>query len=766
VGIFAKESDCVKGRFREEWIGLGSEKISSSPRALCTSIVLESYNRRKVTGMDARVSPFDLSLVRVLNLYADVAPFLQSASAASDANRDSLGFVPRGVFEEFARRSDLFVLAVPKPGKLEYAGHLLFERRYPRAKIVQLIVLPEYRGLKYGRLLCDRLVELLTHDGFTSIYARVGEDMHDANEAWQAMGFRVQRTEPGGVTTGRTIVVRVRELESPQLFATHQVDEADPLGLARGLSTETPLFLIDLNVLFDLSPRRARHDDAVALFQAERADFCKLAISDEVIVELERTGVTGRPDPMMNFARTFSRFPVSNVALRSPIVLELARLVFPHKVVDNLSRNDVSDLRHLVTAIENNLAGLITNDDASLRAAPEIEKKFGVQVLSPRAFLPGDSTSRTVAYEAGGADLSLSPATDSDDADIRTLLTVRGVTAADLASGWSRRASVSFVVRAGPKLVAYMCWSALKHEGVRTIRAAIDESFPSAVDVARGVIVHCLNLNVDGPTEVRLRTPANQVRLRDIARGVGFSGARETSDLSKLACGRVATKANWHRRRAELAAKSGFKMDEQFPSFRGMGQQMPYMTQNGNHGFQTLERIETLLSPVLFCLPGRPAVITPILHKFANPLLGHSKQVSLLPAPTSNLFQDRHFISGPNSFNQLKRGTLMLFYESRPPRGKGELVAIARVRRSYLKESAALESCDLRQSVLSEETVADIGQAEMKTVTVFDNLFSLPSPIPLDRLQQLDCGRPIDLITTRSISDTQLQAILAEAFKE
>jgi hypothetical protein len=52
----------------------------------------------------------------------------------------------------------------------------------------------------------------------------------------------------------------------------------------------------------------------------------------------------------------------------------------------------------------------------------------------------------------------------------------------------------------------------------------------------------------------------------------------------------------------------------------------------------------------------------------------------------------------------------------------------------------------------------------MKTITVFDNLFPLPNPIPLERLQSLGCGRPTDLITTRPINDTQLQAILVEAF--
>ena len=133
--------------------------------------------------------------------------------------------------------------------------------------------------------------------------------MRNANEVWQAMGFRLQRIELGGLTTRRTIVVRVRELEGPQLFPTQKVDQADPLGLSRSLSTEIPLFLLDLNVLFDLSPQRARHEDALTLFQAERADYCKLAISDEIFAELARTGPAGRPDPMMNLARTFAGFP-------------------------------------------------------------------------------------------------------------------------------------------------------------------------------------------------------------------------------------------------------------------------------------------------------------------------------------------------------------------------------------------------------------------------------------------------------------------------
>jgi len=178
----------------------------------------------------------------------------------------------------------------------------------------------------------------------------------------------------------------------------------------------------------------------------------------------------------------------------------------------------------------------------------------------------------------------------------------------------------------------------------------------------------------------------------------------------------------------------------------------------------TLERLETLLSPALFCVSGRPAVITPIRYRYAQRLLGHSSQTSFLPVSMSNLFQERAFISGPQSFRHLSRGTLVLFYESKHPRAPGELVVIARVRRSYLKSGATLDGSDLSRSVLTPDSLPEIGAAELKTVTTFDNVLPLPRAVPRRTLQRLGCGRPNDLITTRPIDDAQLQEILSEAF--
>ena len=204
------------------------------------------------------------------------------------------------------------------------------------------------------------------------------------------------------------------------------------------------------------------------------------------------------------------------------------------------------------------------------------------------------------------------------------------------------------------------------------------------------------------PDDPATQRPADQILIRHVALDVGFCSSSGSRDLTKLALGLVATKGTWGRCRSALTALSGLRMDENLPSYRGMDQQISYVTRSDESGHEPLERIETLLAPVLFCLPGRPAVITPIQHGFAKLLLSHSPQKSLLPAPSSNLFQERHFLSGSHAFNRFRRGTLILFYESKHPRSRGELVAIARVRRAYLKEISNLGPADLEQSVLRQ----------------------------------------------------------------
>lgn len=711
----------------------------------------------------------DLEAPIVVESYEEIASNIQNIAAASDANRDSLGFFPRSVFEDFARRGGLFVLLTSGASVPCFAGYLLFQRQFPRASILQLYIAPEYRGRGYARVLCDRLAEVLTSEGFLSIYAGVAEDLTEANSRYEALGFLVQRVRPGGATTGRTIVVRVRELPSPQLFPPRDLDPANPLGL-KSPSTEIPLFLIDLNVLFDLGPRRQRNDEAIALFKAERLNFCRLAISDELLAELRRHS-SGKTDAILDLASTFTTFPVSAEGDDDTVLQQLSTVVFRQK--GTLSKNDCADLRHLRTAITNNLAGLITNDQKVLEAAGEVEKAFGIQVLSSDTFLRTETAGELItAFEADQGSLFLGEPSDSDAQNLRVLLTKNGVAPAEFTMGWmhsrsDREVATASVVRRRSQILGYMIWPALPQNRATVVRAVLDEGVPDSRVVARALLMQCLDI-LAGPgrlSSIHLKIPSRQTTLREIALGLGFCADRGSPDLVKLSLGSVVFARNWSDCRSSLAEFGELKLDSEWPTFRQIDQQIAFIAPNGDRQHQSLEKLETYLSPALFCLPCRPTVITPIRYRYAQRLLGHSRQSTLLAESSSNLFSERHFISGRNPYRYLARGTLVLFYESHPPRGKGEVIAIARVRRSYLKSAQSLETSDFARSVLTSETVAEIGSSEMKTVTVFDNLFPLPHPIPLDRLQSLGCGRPTDLITTRPINDTQLQTILVEAFR-
>jgi hypothetical protein len=346
-----------------------------------------------------------------------------------------------------------------------------------------------------------------------------------------------------------------------------------------------------------------------------------------------------------------------------------------------------------------------------------------------------------------------------------------GVTGAELTMGWlqsrsDREVATTSIVRSGSQILGYMIWPALRQKGVTVVRAVLDETMPGSREIARALLTRCLDV-VAGPgqpSSVHLKLPRKQATLREIALGLGFCTHRDSPDLVKLSLGSVAFAQNWNDCRSSLAEFANLKLDSHWPTFRQVDQQLAFISPAADRCHQSLEKLETLLAPALFCLPDRPAVITPIEYRHAQRLLGHSPQSTFLPASQSNLFSERHFISGRNPYRYLTRGTLVIFYETHPPRGKGELVAMARVRRSYLKSVRSLETSDFSRSVLTSESIAEIGSSDMKTITVFDNLFPLPNPIPLERLQSLGCGRPTDLITTRPINDTQLQAILVEAF--
>lgn len=715
--------------------------------------------------MSQRVDGFAL-----LDRFQDIEPFLDEVIAAADENKNALGFYAASVFREFARSETLYVCAEKRGGNAKYAGHLLFSCRYPKASVLQIFVQADHRGHGVAMQLLLHLKSTLTHKGFISIYARVAEDLVDANLFWERQGFYVQRVAQGGAARKRTILVRSHELVSPQLFASSGFSSANPLGLEVTGDVEMPLFLLDLNVLFDLGPRRMRHDDALDLFRAERIGLCRFAISEELSNELKRTTTAGRTDPVQAYTRIFPAFPHLDTGEWKNLFGQLASFVFPGKEIDSLTENDKSDLRHLETAIQHRLAGFITNDTAILNASVEVKERYGIQVVSPIAFKQTNSEEACEnAFETPSAGtISLSPIAEPDEGAVYALLAKLDISGSSIASEWAvsdsgRRVSSRYGAWTGNQLLGYLSWPAWNPNGVVVARIAIDEAFPLSLSSVRALLSYLIDrVAASGPTQIKIEFPQHQVYVREVAAGLGFSGTSNQAELCKLVLGRVVTPGNWAQCQKLLATVGRLRLPETPPEFRTVSQHVPIHSPNGNRVHIPLDSLETLLSPALFCLPSRGAVITPVQRDFSEHLLGHLPQKSLLPQSRVALFRERHYLSSSRTLKHFRRGGLILFYESVRHGGLGAIVAIARTKQVYLKPREALQAEDLDPSVLDPSNIEAIGRSKMKTVTIFDNVIPFRHPVPLETLRRIGCGKSTDLLTTHPITDEQFQAILSE----
>lgn len=713
----------------------------------------------------------------ILEKYSDVQPYLTDVVRWGDSDKNALGFLPTQFYGLQAQKGNLFVATTLSSGHLQYAGHLLFDARHPRASVLQVFVMPGARGHGAAKRLLNRLKEHLTELHFISIYAGVAEDLQDANAFWERNGFYVQRTRLGGKTRNRTILMRSHELGSPQLFERSGISAGNPFGLSTELQGEKPIYLLDLNVLFDLGPRRPRNELALDVFYAERHGACQLAVSGELRTELMRTSfAVQRSDPMHSWAAIFITFPVPPDAERDKLIRELSYSVFPDKACDqSFSANDLSDLTHLATAVHHRLAGFITNDGAILAAATQIEAKFNIHIVSPLVFQPSrDPADREEQFETTtvGATLTAAPMQAESEDLLRQMLKRLGIADSDAIAQWgaldtAEKTVQRVAVASDDRLVGYLACPRKIETSIVTGRLALDEANAHAQTAGRLLLNKLLSRAKEtAPSRISLHLAPRQAAARELAIGLGFAGAESGSALFKLVLNRVVTPENWAATTTELADLAQLKLPSTCPSYKGIDQQIEVLCPDGNRRYVPLQEVETSLAPAILCLPGRPAVITPIQKDFAAHLLEHSPQSTFLPRARAAQYMERHYFSAERTLKFFTRGTIILFYESGKGGGAAAIVAIGRVQRAFLKQDEAIDQSDLNPSVLNSKTLASIGTSKTKTVTAFDNLIVLPRSVPLSSLQRLSCGAAHQLISTRPITSEQLNAILGEALSQ
>ena len=362
-------------------------------------------------------------LIEIKQALHDVEAFVPIVQTNADGHREALGFLPAQAYEQAARQGTLFVAVDTSVPDGQYLGHLLFGAHYPHARIYQVFVAAHARGHGIGRNLVEALLELYETKQYLSVIAKVADDLA-ANQFWGALGFETLATKLGGSARGRTINVRVRQLDTPALFGYRERVSGIPLGEAP--PNFTPVFALDLNVFFDVTKRRSRAEFGGTVMSASFNNLVRLMVTEEFTTELRRTSSQTSSDPILEFAMHLPTLPRPAGGINEKIVGELARIVFPLRASEGrLTVQDRSDLIHLAIAAHHSITAFVTAEEALVNAGAAIDQLFGVRVVHVRdlANLLKDVTVVASPLEIGfaDADLRLSEVESSHIADIRKL---------------------------------------------------------------------------------------------------------------------------------------------------------------------------------------------------------------------------------------------------------------------------------------------------------------------------------------------------------
>jgi GNAT superfamily N-acetyltransferase len=717
--------------------------------------------------------------VGILSKPDEVEKFVDDARAAADTAKDALGFLPERVYREAALQGKLLIAVVQDAEGPKYAGHLLHGGIFPQARIFQIFAAPQYRRQGIGRRLVESVVGRAENDQFMSVVARVGDDL-EANGFWESLGFGVVRTKPGGRTTGRLINVRVRELSTLRLFSSPTrppEPSVKDLKLISRLFNLSPTYVLDLNVLFDLVKKRSNANEVGRIIGASFNNLIRLAVTEEFIQELERTSVPAPTDPILELALTLPRLPAPPPEVVSQIIEGLGHALFPSDVLSGTLRTqDRSDLIHLATAIHHKASGFITGEKAILRARAILLSTYSLDVIGASEFADtvealDSSESPKVQTISSGQLVRGKPVQDNDIPSVEEFLRrmripqqlIQEVLRSDPVRPHRR-----MMVTCDGSLVAFGLWGvpSLIRPPVQAFHCVGEDH--GAMAIAADFLLESMNREAlsGNPIQLSLRLSLGHVTTRRIATAHGFrpSAGEETSSaiLQKIALGCILTPKNWSVVSQQLKKGMGLGLPAEIPPYQSQAQSIRVNSPTGQNLNVPLGEIETLLSPAIFLLPGRPGAIVPIRRAYAADLIGGAKQFSLLDPPEAVLLRERVYFSSPQTAGTLVEGTPILFYESQYRGGSASVRAIARIVRADLvsKEGAMQEL--LRRGVLDKKGLKTICLADTVVATTIDNIMLFRKPVLLTRLRALGAVDGANVVTARRLGAEQMMQVIEE----
>jgi GNAT superfamily N-acetyltransferase/predicted nucleic acid-binding protein len=702
---------------------------------------------------------------------------LATVTRCADSERHALGFLPKATYLEHAVEDRLYVAAALEHGQDAYAGHLLFGGVYPFMRVFQVYVLPKYRRQKVGSRLIQALVREAEDSGYLSISARVADDLREANAFWSHEGFELMRTRPAR-SPGRHIHVRVKELDTPRLFAAPQTAAAETIQIASPSAPVSPLYVIDVNVFLDLVKSRPGAADTERLIAAAWNRSVELHVAEEFVNELKRSPLAGGSDPVFQMAMALPRLPKVPEPLLAAVSKRLQDALFPDR---QIHPHDMSDLRHLATAIHHGATGFVTGERQILKRRAEINRQFGLDVVGAAELVEFTKPMEVppewdVRSTSGGDAIEISEMLESDREEVASFLCSLGedepTTRAALSPGSTgavrRRMKIRSTV--SRRYLAFASWNA-PHKLRRRmdVFVFVDEDHPDAPALAHELFAEMLRDAVGlGPVLITLCTPEGHQHVRLAAMTFGFrselsSASSVQARLQKVAIGGVVASANWRELKNCLTELTGIHLSATPPTFQGPATKMSLTDASGRSVAMALTEFEQLLSPALFLLPERAGLAVPIRRRYAEHLFPGSVQLPLMARGEAGLSVDRVYFSSPRNSSSFFPGAPVLFYESQGDHGRGAMFACATVRSARSIWADTVSKRYLRKGVLDEREIQRIAKGGLVSMFHFENILLFRQQVSLKRLRELRCADGANFVTARRLATADLESILTEA---
>ncbi len=649
----------------------------------------------------------------------------------------------------------------------------MFGATHPHAKIFQVFVSDADRGFGVGRQLVQTLLHYLEDKQYLSASAKVASEL-PANAFWSSLKFETIATKSGGTTRGRTINIRARQFNTPALFGYRRPVSGIPLN--DPLPNLTTVFAIDLNVFFDVVKRRPRSEYGAAVMTASFNNIVRLMVTEEFTKELRRSGNSAH-DPILEFALQLPTLPAPRNGVSETMLEQLAPMVFPARAkAGTLTVQDRSDLVHLAIAAHHKIAAFVTAEDALVQASQHIETAFGIKIVHVKdladTLRSATSTSSPLEIGFSDRDLQLAEITERHSTAIRDLVNPlklpRELHSLALAEGAQASTRRSLAITFGDQVVCTAFWQPQSIlQGVLEAFLLVDEDQASA-PVAVNALLNQLSriARERGPTRLSVLIPNSATGTQDVAIRYGFKrcagSGPEISRYQRLTIGGLVDAASWPSIRRLLEVAADMRFAEDFASITDDEFRIQFRSKSGTEFLIDLFDLETILSPTLFVLPGRNAVLAPIRAIYADDLLDTSEQTSLLPRPQAGILHERTYFSHARNERLLSRGTPIVFYESGKANGRRAAVAVSRITSTVVVPKSQIEATLLDGGVVAEEDIKNLTSGELIAATTVDNVLKLRKPVPLKHLRELGCIDKSNLVTSKSITSDQLAKILSK----